>query len=175
MSVTIPPVYCANHPDVETSLRCNKCGKPICVKCAVRTPTGYRCKECVRSQQRKFETAEWYDYILGFITTGVLSFLASLLVGLISAVAGLFAWIIIIIAAPTAGTIIAEVARFVTRRHRARPLFITLALAVVLGALPAIIVNLMSINIWAIVFLGIFLFVATPIVYTRLSGIQIFK
>ena len=37
------PTYCANHPGVETSLRCNKCGKPICAKCAVRTPTGYRC------------------------------------------------------------------------------------------------------------------------------------
>ena len=51
------PVYCANHPGVETSLRCNKCGKPICAKCAIRTPTGYRCKECVRGQQRIFETA----------------------------------------------------------------------------------------------------------------------
>ena len=37
------PTYCANHPTVETTLRCNKCGKPICAKCAIRTPTGYRC------------------------------------------------------------------------------------------------------------------------------------
>ncbi len=48
------PTYCANHPGVETSLRCNKCGKPICAKCAVRTPTGYRCKECVRGQLKDF-------------------------------------------------------------------------------------------------------------------------
>ena len=33
---------CANHPDRETLLRCNKCGKPICISCAVRTPVGYR-------------------------------------------------------------------------------------------------------------------------------------
>ncbi len=73
------PTYCANHPGVETSLRCNKCGKPICAKCAIRTPTGYRCKECVRGQLKIFDTALWYDYLLGFLTAAILGFLASLL------------------------------------------------------------------------------------------------
>ena len=41
-------VYCSYHPNVETGLRCNKCGKPICVKCARRTPVGYRCPDCIR-------------------------------------------------------------------------------------------------------------------------------
>ncbi|MCS7001590.1 MAG: hypothetical protein NZ518_01960 [Dehalococcoidia bacterium] len=40
------PSYCANHPKVETWLRCNKCMKPICVRCSIPTPVGYRCKEC---------------------------------------------------------------------------------------------------------------------------------
>ena len=62
------PVYCANHPGVETSLRCNNCGKPICARCAIHTPTGYRCAECVRGQQKIFNTARWVDYLLGFIT-----------------------------------------------------------------------------------------------------------
>jgi len=39
---------CAAHPDVETSLRCGKCGKPICPKCMVQTPVGARCPECAR-------------------------------------------------------------------------------------------------------------------------------
>ncbi len=170
---TPAPTYCANHPGVETSLRCNKCGKPICARCAVRTPTGYRCKECVRGQQKIFETAEWYDYALGFITSGILSFLASLLVGLISRIAGIFAWFIIAFAAPTVGMMIAEAVRFVTRRHRSRPLFITVAVAVVLGALPAIILNLIAFSLFGLIFQAIFLFVATPIIYTRLSGIQL--
>ena len=170
---TPAPTYCANHPGVETSLCCNKCGKPICAGCAVRTPTGYRCKECVRGQQKIFETAEWYDYALGFITAGLLSFLASLLVGLISRIAGIFAWFIIAFAAPTVGMMIAEVLRFVTRRHRSRPLFITVAVAVVLGALPAIILNLIAFSLFGLIFQAIFLFVATPIIYTRLSGIQL--
>jgi hypothetical protein len=44
------PMYCANHPNVETYLRCGKCGKPICAKCRVRTPVGYRCFECANLQ-----------------------------------------------------------------------------------------------------------------------------
>lgn len=39
---------CATHPDVETNLRCGKCGKPICPKCMVQTPVGARCPECAR-------------------------------------------------------------------------------------------------------------------------------
>ncbi|MEN6392186.1 MAG: B-box zinc finger protein, partial [Anaerolineaceae bacterium] len=30
-----PTLYCTNHPQTETSLRCNRCDKPICTKCAV--------------------------------------------------------------------------------------------------------------------------------------------
>jgi len=39
---------CATHPDVETSLKCGKCGKPICPKCMVQTPVGVRCRECAK-------------------------------------------------------------------------------------------------------------------------------
>ena len=37
---------CATHPEIETSLRCGKCGKPICPKCLVQTPVGARCEDC---------------------------------------------------------------------------------------------------------------------------------
>ncbi len=39
---------CATHPEVETELRCGKCGKPICPKCLVQTPVGARCAACAR-------------------------------------------------------------------------------------------------------------------------------
>ncbi len=61
---TSEPLYCVNHPDRETYLRCNRCDRPICSECAVLTPTGYRCKDCVRGQQRIFETAQSVDYFL---------------------------------------------------------------------------------------------------------------
>jgi hypothetical protein len=166
------PMYCANHPTVETSLRCNKCGKPICAKCAIRTPTGYRCKECVRGQLKIFDTAVWYDYLLGFLIAGILGFLASLLASLVSRV-GFIGWFLIIIGAPTAGIIIAEGVRLVIRKHRSRALFITIASAVIVGALPVILSQLLTLNLFSLIFQGIYLFIATPVVYTRLSGIQL--
>ncbi len=39
-------MQCAAHPNVETELGCSKCGKPICMRCAVQTPVGMRCREC---------------------------------------------------------------------------------------------------------------------------------
>ena len=39
---------CATHPEVETNLRCGKCGKPICPRCMVQTPVGARCRDCAR-------------------------------------------------------------------------------------------------------------------------------
>lgn len=31
-----------------TRLRCSRCGKPICPRCMVGSPVGYRCPECAR-------------------------------------------------------------------------------------------------------------------------------
>lgn len=120
-------LFCYVHPDRETLLRCNRCERPICQSCAVLTPTGYRCKECVRGQQKIFETARWWDYPLAFLAAGVLSYLGSL-------VAGLFGFFTILIA-PVAGMIIAEAVRFVVRRRRSKYLPIVAVVAVVLGAL----------------------------------------
>ena len=35
-------------PDVETNLRCGKCGKPICPRCMVQTLVGARCPDCAK-------------------------------------------------------------------------------------------------------------------------------
>ncbi len=37
---------CATHSEIETNLKCGKCGKPICPKCMVQTPVGARCPDC---------------------------------------------------------------------------------------------------------------------------------
>ena len=39
---------CARHPDVETRLKCGKCGTPICPRCMVETPVGARCPDCAK-------------------------------------------------------------------------------------------------------------------------------
>lgn len=173
MSENPPILYCANHPTVETTLRCNRCEKPICAKCAVLTPTGYRCKECVRGQQKIFETAEWYDYPLVFLISAPLSFLGSLIVTRI----GFFT----IFLAPVGGVIIAEACRRVVSKRRSNRLFMLAAIAAVLGSLPIVLTSLIGAlfsrggiyNLLGLLWLGLYLFFVPSTVYYRMRGISI--
>jgi hypothetical protein len=132
MSDAVPaPLYCANHPRTETSLRCNRCEKPICPQCAVLTPTGYRCRECVRGQQKVFTTASWVDYPLAFISAAVISYLGSLLVNMI----GFFTLLL----APLVGIGVAEVVRWVIRRRRGPGLYTAATVGAVLGSLVGVV------------------------------------
>jgi hypothetical protein len=144
----------------------------MCASCARRTPTGYVCKDCVRSHQKSFDTSEWYDYIFGFVVAGFLSGLAAFLITLLSSI-GFIGWFLAISAAPIAGTIISEAVRFATRRHRSRSLFITVVAGVILGALPMLLMQIFSMNIFGIIFQAVYLVIAVPLVYARLSGIQL--
>jgi hypothetical protein len=129
----------------------------------------------VKGQQKAFDTSEWYDYITGFIVAAILSSVASFLVTLIGGI-GFIGWFLIAAGSPTAGIAIAEGVRLVTRKRRSRPLFITVAIAVVLGALPIILFQLLlTFDMFGIVFQIIYLVIAVPVVYSRLSGIQLFR
>jgi hypothetical protein len=129
MAATAPDtLFCANHPRTPTSLRCNKCGKPICPKCAVLTPVGYRCRECVSQQQQVFETARWYDYALAVV-------LAAPLAGVAGALLLNLSYFVIFLA-PVAGGVAAEVVRWAVRRRRGRYLPLAAAAGFVLGCLP---------------------------------------
>ena len=70
-------LVCYKHPDRRTLLRCNKCGRPICPECAVQTPTGYRCKECIKAQQKVFDTSENKDYFIGGAIAAFLGIIGS--------------------------------------------------------------------------------------------------
>jgi hypothetical protein len=173
MTETTPPVmYCYAHPDRETTLRCKRCDQPMCASCARRTPTGYVCKDCVRAHQKSFDTSEWYDYIFGFAVAGFLSGLAAFLITLVSSI-GFIGWFLAISAAPIAGTVIAEAVRFATRRHRSPSLFYTVIAGMVLGALPILLSQILRGNIFGIIFQAVYLIIAVPLVYARLSGIQL--
>ena len=124
--------YCEKHPDREARLRCNRCNRLMCTQCAVRTPTGYRCVDCVRGQQKVFDTAQSQDYIIAPLAAMVLSAIAGAILSSL--------WIFfIIIGAPFAGGLIAEVCRRLISRRRSRSLFRLVAGAVFLGGLlPAV-------------------------------------
>jgi hypothetical protein len=42
---------CYRHPDRETLIRCGRCDQPICTKCAMQGPVGFRCKQCGKPQR----------------------------------------------------------------------------------------------------------------------------
>lgn len=43
-----PEFFCFRHPKVATNLRCGRCERPICTRCAVMGPNGVRCPECAK-------------------------------------------------------------------------------------------------------------------------------
>lgn len=160
-----PTMYCANHPNIETTLRCNRCEKPICVKCAILTPTGYRCKECVRGQQKIFETAKWVDYPIIFVVIAILAYLGSMIAFRL----GFF----IIILAPIAGGAIAEIARFITRRRRSRNLYVLAAIAAVAGCIPLGLQFIFHFSLLGLIWHLAYAILMTSALYARLAGIKI--
>jgi hypothetical protein len=176
-------LYCYIHPDRPTVLRCNRCERPICTQDAIRTPTGYRCPNCVREQQKVFETAQLRDYVVAFIVAALLSAVASVLVSLIS---GFFFGLGVLFVAPAAGAFIGNVVLSAIGGRRSPRLFTTAAAGVVAGALPALL--LVSLPALLVVLGGgfgglgailpaiwqvVYLFLAVPAAYTRISGMQI--
>jgi hypothetical protein len=119
--VTDTPMFCANHPNRETTLRCNRCEKPICAQCAIQTPVGYRCRECVRGQQKVFDNSTPVDYPIAVA-------ISMIGVGIATAVLDVLGfWGLFV--APIVGGGIAEIVRWAVRRRRSR----RLPLASILG------------------------------------------
>ncbi len=168
MSETINPEFvCYRHPNRETRLRCNNCDRLICAECAVKTPTGYRCKECVRGFQKKFDTAKPQDYVLGVVIAAVLAYLG----GLIAQYFGFF----IIFIAPAIGIGIAELVRRAVKRRRSKRLFQAITGAAIVGALAQALpfFLLSNFNLFALLWPGVYVFFMVSSLYYRLSGIQI--
>jgi len=158
-------LFCANHPQTPTSLRCNKCGKPICTKCAVRTPVGYRCKQCVSAQQQTFETAEWPDYVIAAVVAALLGGIAGFLVVQL-------VWYTIFLA-PVAGGVVAEIVRAAVRRRRGKNLSLVAAGAFVMGCLPLILIMLIGRGAFGALWVLVYTFIGASTLYARLRGISI--
>jgi hypothetical protein len=122
-------VYCYYHPNVPTALRCNRCEKPICARDAVRTPTGYRCKECVRQQQDAFFNARQADYAIAALVALPTGFLAQRFVPQI----GFF----VLLIGPALGGLVGEAIWRATGRRRGRYTWVAALAGLSIGALAA--------------------------------------
>lgn len=152
--------FCTVHPDRETSLRCNKCERYMCVQCAVQTSVGYRCKDCVRGIQDKYFSASSADYVIVFTVCLVLGGIGAYVASRIGF------WLIIIFLGAPVGGAIAEIALRFTGRRRGRYSAQAGLAGLVLGALvPALIFWLQS---------GIFPLDITLLLFAGIAGAALY-
>jgi hypothetical protein len=115
----------------------------------------------------------WYDYLIGFGVTFVLSIIASILTTMVSSFLGFYGLIAAFFLAGGAGTLIADIALRAVKKRRSKALFISCAVGVVFGALLVVLISLMTGQVFGLIGIGIYIFVAAPTVYARISGIQL--
>jgi hypothetical protein len=165
--------FCYNHPTRETALRCKNCERYICASCAVGTPTGYMCKECINQRKKKFDTALWYDYLIGFGITFVLSLIASVLVGIAASFIGFYIFFLAVALGGGAGVFISNITLRAINKRRSKTLFYACAAGVVLGAIPVAIGMFFFGGGFASFAVVVYAVIVTPTVYSRVSGIQL--
>ncbi len=152
---------CVTHPEVETSLRCGKCGKPICPKCLVQTPVGARCRDCARLHRLPTYRVTTKYYLKAAGTALGMAIVCGIVWGLIGGIAHFF--YLNLLLAPGAGYAIGEVTSLSVNRKRGTGLAIVGSLAVVISYLVSIFFPLwwLSFNLLDILALALGIFVVT--------------
>ncbi len=165
-------LFCYRHPTVETGLRCNRCGNPICPKCAQRTPVGFRCPDCIRQQEDKYYSGGNMDYAIAGVITFVLSLLGAALFTYVLGSIGFFIILIAFFLAPVVAGFIAEAVRWGVGRRRSRYLGRvaagSLILATLLTAAPLLLGALFGGGFWGIISPAIFAFLGASTMMARL-------
>lgn len=123
-------LYCANHPTVETLLRCSKCGKPICPRCGIRTPVGLRCRPCAQMRRPRSYVVGPGHYLLATLVALPASFLAGFIM---ERVGFFFAFFL----GAGVGGLIAEIVYRVTGGKRGKGLALVVCGCIVAGALAS--------------------------------------
>ncbi len=159
---------CYRHPQVETGLRCNRCNKPICPKCARRTPVGFRCPDCIREQENKYYSGSTMDYVIAAVIAFPLSLLA---LGLFSFIlSGILFWgiIITVFLAPVAAGFIAEAVRWGVRKRRSRYLGHVAAASLIVSAIPFLLIFLLLGSYFQLIVPGVFVVLGVTTLLARL-------
>ena len=129
---------CTYHPDVETNLRCGKCGKPICPKDMVQTPVGLRCRECARLYKLPTYQLSTKYYVRAIAAGAGTALLLGFLWGIVIRYLPFFYFNMLL--APLVGYLIAEVVGLAVNRKRG----IILAIIVAVMTVASYLVGLVS-------------------------------
>lgn len=124
---------CATHPDVETNLRCGKCGKPICPKCMVQTPVGARCPDCAKLYKLPTYRISTKHYLIAIGTGLGMAIVCGAIWGLIEG-AVRFLYLSLLLA-PAVGYVIGEVISLSVNRKRGTGLAVVAGTAIVISYL----------------------------------------
>ena len=131
---------CAYHPEVETNLRCGKCGKPICPKCMVQTPVGARCPDCAQLYRLPTYSVSMRYYLRAAGTALGMAVVCGFIWGIIAAQVPFF--YLNLLLAPAVGYGIGEVVSLAVNRKRGTGLAVVSGIAVAVSYLVAFLIGL---------------------------------
>ncbi len=129
-------MQCAVHPDVETNLRCGKCGKPICPRCMVQTAVGAKCTECARLYKLPTYRVSRRYYLRATGTALGMAVVTGVLWGVLRSFISFFIFSLLL--GPGVGYVIGEVVGLAVNRKRGRGLAMVASLGVVISYLVSI-------------------------------------
>jgi len=128
---------CDTHHNVDTNLRCGKCGKPICPKCLVQTPVGARCPDCAKLHRLPTYRVSAQYYLRAAGAGLGMAVGCGLVWGLIEGLVPFFSLNLLL--APGVGYAIGEVVSLSVNRKRGPGLAVVAGIALVISYLVSII------------------------------------
>lgn len=127
---------CATHPEIETNLKCGKCGKPICPKCMVQTLVGARCPDCARLYKLPTYRVSAKHYLRAVGTALGMAIVCGVVWGLIGSFVPFF--FLNLLLAAGAGYAIGEVVSLSVNRKRGTGLATIAGIAVAISYLVSL-------------------------------------
>lgn len=166
-------LVCYRHANRATALRCYSCHKPICSQCAVKTPVGYRCPDCIREAEAVFFNARLVDYVIAPLVSLPLSLLAGLLMLQLS---GSFFFILLtFFIGGLIGGFIGRMAKAAIGRRRGRYLPHVVTATVIIGGMVAALPSILALlfgsfgGIIGLLIPGIYTFVASSAAFYQMK------
>lgn len=162
-------LFCYRHPQRVTSLRCYNCGKPICSSCAIKTPVGYSCPDCIREKEDVFFNAEPLDYVIAPLIGLVLSLIAGFLVARFTS-GSFFLIIIMLFVGGFVGRLIGQLSKRAIGRRRGRYLPHIMVAILILGTAVWFLPIILAIVLGGLGFSGLFTFLGPGIFLFAAGG-----